>query len=103
MSGAGESRDGPSGARVVELGLLLSHTREPWDDPDGAWLALLGLASSQLSLEAVRAEREVSSTGTQPRGSAGHCGAHSPPPGALATRPGLDTGPSAGAPACFAS
>ena len=61
------------------LGLLLSYAREGWDSPDATWLAVLGLVSSELSLEAVRRGRKVSSTATQPRGRRGHCGAHSPP------------------------
>lgn len=61
------------------LGLLLSGTREPWDSPDAAWLAVLMLASSDLSLAPARGGRKVSSTATQPRGRRGHRGAHSPP------------------------
>lgn len=60
-SSSWELCDGPEAAWMVGPDLMFSHSWGLWDGPRPSWLAVLGLASYELALEAVRGGRKVSS------------------------------------------
>lgn len=67
LSQAGWTSCCPQTPQNSELALmLLSGVVEPWDGPSPCWLVVLGPASSELALEAVREGRKITKQTSSP-------------------------------------